>query len=338
MQKKCFLLLLTLSVFLISCSNSSDTLSFESMNTFMTIKSFGKNSKQANLLAQKEILNLENLISTTNPKSEVYILNHMENPKLQVNALTKDILTYALKAAEKTDGALNPALYPITSAWGFTNENYRIPDDKEISELLKLTDYSKISINENLVSMPKDFMIDLGAVGKGYAGDLAISILKSQGINSAILDLGGNIQTLGKKADGTNWSIGIKNPWGGNVIAGLQISNKAVITSGGYERYFTVNDQNYIHIFDSKTGKPVQNDIASISIITEKGLYGDALSTALFVMGKEKALEYWRKNKNSPDGAFDMIIISTDKKITYTTGLENNIQILAEFLTVEKAD
>ncbi len=305
------------------------------MNTFMTLQSYGKNSAQVNQEVQEEILKLENLISTTKKESQLYQLNHMKNPKLLLSPQTSQIILYSLQMAQKTDGALNPALYPITRAWGFTTEKYRVPSDQEIEALLPLTDFTKITFSpdqENEILLQPGMMLDLGALGKGYAGDLAIQILKENGIKSAILDLGGNIQTLGTKADGSPWAIGIKNPWGGNVVAGLSLSDMAVITSGGYERYFTADDgKDYIHIFDGKTGRPVNNDLASVTIVTQKGLYGDALSTALFVMGKTEAINYWKKHHTEPGQNFDLLLITNDKELIYSPALQNKIQVLANF-------
>ncbi len=306
----------------------------------MTIQTYGKNAEKAAEEAKNEILKLENLLSTTKEGSDLYKINQTtENPKLLISPYTSQILSFALQMADRTQGALNPALYPITSAWGFTNKNYRLPSDEEIANLLPLTDYHQITIQDNYISLKKGTMLDLGAVGKGYAGDKAIEILQKNGIKSAILDLGGNIQTLGNKTDGSKWSVGIKNPWGKNAVAGLQVINEAVITSGGYERYFTTDDgKNYIHIFDPNTGRPVQNDLASLTIITEKGLYGDALSTALFVMGKDKAIDYWKNHHKEKDQDFEMVIITDDEKLIYTPNLAGKIQILANFAGVDMVE
>lgn len=358
-----------------SCQEKKSVISFEAMDTFMTIQAYGKNAEEAANQAKNEILNLENLISTTKESSDIYKINHAtnkknttvatnataptanptttntftptaqtanppstpsENLKLSVSPQTSQLLSFTLQMADRTQGALNPALYPITLAWGFTTENYRLPSDSEIAGLLPLTDYRQIHIGSDTVSIKSGMMLDLGAVGKGYAGDKAIEILQKNGIKSAILDLGGNIQTLGTKADGSEWSVGIKNPWEGKVAAGLKVTDKAVITSGGYERFFTADDgKNYIHIFDPNTGRPVQNDLASVTIISKKGLYGDALSTALFVMGKDKAIAYWENHHNLKNQDFEMLLITNDKKLIYTPGLAGKIQILADFACVD---
>ena len=151
------------------------------------------------------------------------------------------------------------------------------------------------------------------------------------GVKSAILDLGGNVQTIGSKPDGTAWQVGLQNPWGEGAVAALKIKNEAMITSGGYVRYFTGDDgKKYIHIMNGITGRPVENDIVSSTIVTETGTYADGLSTATYVLGKEKSIELWKKHKN-----FEMILLSPDKSICYTKGLEGKIDLLFDFTSVE---
>ena len=327
MKKLCLILFAT-SIFLISCNSKKDSVSFEAMNTYMTIQSYGKNSHEANLEIMNRMIDLEEKLSTTKDTSTIFRLNNSDEKKILADEDTLFLVDYAKSLYEKTDGALNIALYPIISAWGFTNGNYRIPEINEINSLLMHTDASKITISDDkIITLEPEMKIDLGAIGKGYAGDEAIKILKKNGIKSALLDLGGNIQTLGTKPDGNLWSIGIKNPWDGTAAAGIKIEDKAVITSGGYERYFIGEDgKKYIHIFDGKTGMPAENNIASVTIICDSGLYGDALSTSLFVMDLEKAEIFWKKNKN-----FDLIILTNNNEIHYTCGIEENLTLIHPF-------
>jgi thiamine biosynthesis lipoprotein len=230
-----------------------------------------------------------------------------------------------------TDGAFNPVLYPITKAWGFTTKQYRVPSDSEIAELLQLTNYNDVEIKGNSVYLKPGMMFDLGGIGKGWAGDEAIKILRQNGVKSAILDLGGNVQTIGSKPDGTAWQVGLQNPWGDGAVAAIKIKNEAMITSGGYVRYFTGDDgKKYVHIMDGITGRPVENDVVSTTIITEFGTYADGLSTATYVLGKNRSIDLWKNNKN-----FEMILLTPDKSISYTKGLEGKIELLYDFTSVE---
>jgi len=321
-------IMLTLS--LISCKPQKDVTSFEAMNTFMTIQTYGKNPAKTNALIKEKINLIENNLSTTIKESEISKINSSNGASTIVSNETAELINFAKKMAEKTDGALNPSLYPIIKAWGFTTGEYKVPSEQTIENLLPLTNYKNIQVSESEVKLEDNMMIDLGAVGKGFAGDKAIEILRENNVKSALLDFGGNIQTLGYKPDGSEWTIGIKNPLEANTVAALKIHDKAVITSGGYERYFTAGDKTYIHIFDGKTGYPVDNDLLSVSIVCESGRYGDALSTALFVMGVKKAEEYWKTHKD-----FEMILITKNNEMIITPGLQSSIRVTYEFSKVE---
>lgn len=320
--------IISISFLFISCGEKKASASLNAMDTFMTIQAYGKKSDLALEKTKKLICQIERNISTTNPDSDVYRLNHGENISVSNDTLT--LTKYSLNFAKQTDGVFNPALYPVTSAWGFTTGDYKVPSKDQIRELLALTDYSKIQINGSLINLEPGMALDFGAVGKGYTGDEAIKLLRNNGINSALLDLGGNIQALGTKPDGTKWNIGIKSPWTGKAAAVIKIADQAVITSGGYERFFTADDgHEYIHIFDGKTGTPVDNGIAGVTIITESGLYADALSTTMFVMGLENAASYWKQH---PD--FEMIIFTENQDLYYTEGLQGELNLLADFNSV----
>jgi thiamine biosynthesis lipoprotein len=172
--------------------------------------------------------------------------------------------------------------------------------------------------------------LDFGAIGKGYAADKAVEILKSNGIKSALLDFGGNIQAVGKKPDGSLWRVGIKNPWEGGAAAALSVESKAVVTSGGYERYFEKDGVRYIHIFDPKTGCPSNSNLESVTIVCESGKYADALSTALFVMGKEVAIDFYKANTD-----FDFVLVTKERELIYSAGLSSFIKPLIEFSRIE---
>ena len=329
MNKYVFLSIIIFTAFLfISCGEKTSSTSLNAMDTFMTIQAYGKKPDMALEKTKQLIYQIEKNISTTNKASDVYRLNHGENISVSNDTLT--LTKYGIDFAKQTDGVFNPALYPVTSAWGFTTGDYKVPSQNQIKELLPLTDYTKIQIEGSSINMEDGMALDFGAIGKGYTGDEVIKLLKDNGIKTALLDLGGNIQALGKKADGTEWTIGIKSPWTGKAAAAIKIADKAVITSGGYERFFTADDgHNYIHIFDSKTGRPVDNGIAGVTIITESGLYADALSTTMFVMGLEDAAAYWRHNSD-----FEMIIFTENQDLYYTEGLQEKLNLLADFNSV----
>lgn len=319
-----------------SLSNSQKSIeNITAMDTFMTIQSYGdkKNAEIANQKAKEELLRIEKLLSVTDIESEIFRINHHQNEWQNVNQTTWEVLLEAKQMAQLTQGSFNPCLYPILSAWGFTTGSFSIPENDTIQYLLQFTDFEKIEFKDSYkIFIPQNMMIDLGGIAKGFTGDKIIQILKENGIESALLDLGGNIQTLGTKPDGTKWNIGIKNPLTGEVAAGIKVENMAVITSGGYERFFTASDgKKYIHIIDSKTGFPVDNEIASVTIVAESGTYADALSTALFVMGTEQAFSFWKKCKSEHQNThqnFEMLIFTKNKQTFVTKGLEDKVDFI----------
>jgi len=332
-----------------SCSQKMETTSFTAMNTYMTVRSYGRSAKAANLQVQKEVERLEGILSTTIEGSDVYRINTSKAEtdgfsKLPVMPETTYLIQKSLRFYEMTEGSFNPALYPIIREWGFTTGDYKVPSEEKILSLLKYTDFSKIEISvlqadhdkagqatASILTCPAGMQLDFGAIGKGYAGDCAIRLLKENGIKSALLDFGGNIQVLGSKPDGSDWTVGIKNPWGGDPVAAVKLRDACMITSGGYERFFTGEDgKKYIHIFDGATGRPVENELESVTIICRQGIYGDALSTSLFVMGLEKAVEFWR----SRGGDFDFVILTKDKGVVYSTPLKDSISLRFDFDSV----
>lgn len=306
-------------------SNISETRDIFAMDTYMNLKTYGENNSSALNEAENEIINLEKMLSVTAENSDIWNINHSGGNFTGVSSDTIEIIEKALEIGNKTDGALDITVYPVVKEWGFTTGDYKIPDETEIENLLENVDFRKIETDGNSVKIPADFQIDTGSLTKGYTGDKVMDIFRKNGIKSAIINLGGNVQTLGAKPDGSLWKVAVKNPFQPDAeMCILSVEDKAVITSGNYERFFTGDDGvNYWHIIDTKTGKPAGNGLVSVTIIGGNGLECDALSTALFVAGTEKAVEYWQKNDN-----FDMILVTDDGKIIITDGIEKNIEML----------
>ena len=179
----------------------------------------------------------------------------------------------------------------------------------------------KIEFDEksSSIKLGKNMKIDLGGIAKGYTSSRVMQIFKDCGVTSGLVSLGGNVQALGTKTDGTDWQIAIENPdKSSDYIGVVSVKDKAVITSGGYERYFEKNGKTYHHILDPKTGYPAESGLKSVTIVSDNGTLADALSTSLFVMGKEKALDYWREHKNE----FDTVLVEDNGNITITDGLK----------------
>lgn len=330
---------LILIIMLVGCSNENeantskttstttvnDTIpvskEFFAMDTYMEVDAYGDNGEKAVAKAEKEVNKLDSILSTGKSTSEISKLN--KNKKQVVSADTMSLIKESVKISKETNSAFNPTIYPLMELWGFTTKNYYVPKDNEIKTLLNHMDIDNIKIDErkNEVSFKDSNMkIDLGAIAKGYTSSKIIDIFKENNIKSGMVTLGGNVQVLGKKPDGSLWKVGIQNPIGEDEYLGvLQTSDKAVITSGGYERNFTKNGKTYHHILDPSNGYPANNGLTSVTIISSDGTLADALSTSLFVMGKDKAIDFYKKSNYD----FDFILYTSDNKLIISDGIKD---------------
>lgn len=289
------------------------------MDTVMTLTAYGENARQAVYEAEKEIERLNELLSIGIEESEVSIVNDSGSEYLSED--TAFLVGRSMELYERTGGAFDITIYPLMEEWGFTTQQYKVPDKNKIMELQENVDASKIEFDagSKFISLPENVKIDLGGIAKGYTSDKIMKIYEKYNVAAGIVSLGGNVQVYKTKTDGTLWKVAVENPDGaGDYLGVISVKDKAVITSGGYERYFEKDGITYHHIIDPATGYPAESGLKSVTIVSEDGTLADGLSTSLFVMGKEKALEYWKKNR----GEFDMIIEDEDDKITITEGIE----------------
>ena len=291
------------------------------MDTYMNLRCYGSSSDEALSEAEERIFQLEKTMSVTDSGSDISKINASAGSYVQVSTDTSYIISKAIETGRDTGGSLDISVYPVLREWGFTTGEYHIPDDKTIASLLENVGYSNISVDGDKVSIPEGSMIDLGALVKGYTSDSVIDIFRKKGISSAIVNLGGNVQTLGTKPDGSLWKVSVRDPFETDKdMCILEIGEKAVITSGNYERFFTGSDgKNYWHIIDPSDGYPADNGLISVTVIGNSGLQCDALSTALFVCGYERACEYYSSHKD-----IDLILVTDDKKIFYTEGISKS--------------
>lgn len=291
------------------------------MDTYMTVTAYGDNAKKAVTEAAARIAELDEMLSAEGETGEIAGLNAGGKQILSEDALR--LVESALALWRDTDGAFNPAIYPLMELWGFPDRNFRVPDADELAEVLPLTDADNIVVCEESgeVSFKKDGMkLDLGGIAKGYTSAEIMRLFRENGITSGLVSLGGNVQALGTKPDGTCWRIAIRHPYDQETYLGiLEIADKAVITSGGYERYFEQDGKRYHHILDARTGYPAQNGLVSVTVVSGDGTIADGLSTALFVMGQEKAAEYWRAHCSQ----FDIILYTEDGELFVSEGISD---------------
>lgn len=334
MKKLLYGMLICVISFSMTACNSGESESkteIFAMDTYVTIEAFGENSEKAVSDAEQEIKRLESLWSVTDENSEIYAVNHSGGQPVSVSDETAELIEYALEISDLTDGALDISLYPVLLEWGFTTGEYKIPDEETLQNLLSRTGYEKVKLDGNYINLEDEMQIDLGAVGKGFTGDLIAEKIRSDGVQSALINLGGNVQTVGTKPDGSDWKVGITSPYDEGNFAVLEISDKAIVTSGGYERYFIGEDgRQYHHILNPETGKPAESGLISVSVIASEGRLCDALSTSLFVMGLEKAENLW-KSRND----FDMILVTENGEIYITEGIEDNFSLNTMYSNLE---
>lgn len=312
-----------LMVFTTSCSAAParDSLSFQAMDTFMQLDVYGADGAAQTI--KGEILRLDSLFSVADEDSDVYRLNH--SGTATVDEATANIAAKSLSVCADTNGALDVTVFPVVEEWGFISGDYQIPPESKINELLDVVDYTSVSVEGTEIKIPEGARLDFGAVAKGYAADKAVQVLRENGASGAILNLGGTVAVYGKKPNADGWKIGVADPDNSAAYVGYLTcrDDKIIATSGSYERYFEGEDGKiYSHIIDPKTGYPVYNGMLSVTVISDSGILSDALSTALFVMGREQAIAYVNAR-----GDIDCIILTDDGKAYISEGIKDSFTV-----------
>ena len=283
--------------------------------------------EQATILMQE----FEEKLSFFNEESEVSIINKNASKGFKkVSEDTFEILKKAVYYSKLTNGIFDITIAPLVKAWKINSDNPVILEDDKINELIKLVDYEDVILNENNLSvmlLRENQKIDLGGIAKGYIADKIIDFYKQNNVKSAIINIGGNIKVLGKKDDGSLWNIGIYEPkkHSEKIICSIEARDKSIVTSGGYERAFNYNDELYCHILNPKSGYPIKSDLKSITVVSSESIDGDALSTPLFIMGKDKAYEFMKKYNISG------VMITDGDEIIITKDLLNGFKVFENY-------
>ena len=298
MKRASIFFLIILSLLFISCgNNSARTFTELSLNTICSITVYTDEDEDLVPGAFALMEELSQMIDMYDQSSELSKINREAygNP-VKVSDELFSLIEYAYDVTVDTDGAFNIAIGPLVRLWGIGGGDEKRPSDEEIEETLELIDWEDIVIDEQEHSirfLKEGMLIDLSAVGKGYISEKVASYFRDNGTESAIINLGGNVYALGRHPGGRPWKIGRQNPEseGGGYYSTVECTDEAVVTSGGYERFFIDEDGTvYHHILDSDTGYPSSSDIISSSIISNDATLADMLSTACFVSGSEKAV------------------------------------------------
>lgn len=237
------------------------------------------------------------------------------------NAAIADLVRRAAALSARTGGAMDVSLHLASLAWGFPSKRYSIPTEADLTELANHCGMRLVACEGDRITLQNGAELDLGAVAKGYAADRCRAILERAGV-SGILSLGGNIQTVGKKPDGTDWTVAILDPDdpGSYLLTMTVTGTKSVVTSGDYQRFFERDGARYCHILNPETLSPARNGLRMVTIVADEGFLADGLSTALFVMGLERGIEFWRAGND-----FEAVWLTEDGTVTVTEGLEDRI-------------
>ena len=260
--------------------------------------------------------NFENLVSRTISTSDISRINTASGSSVEVSDTTIELLKKGIEFGELTDGAFDITIAPLSELWDIKNNPGNVPSDTDISEALSHVNYKNIVIEGNTVTLTDpEAAIDLGGIAKGYMADQLKEYLLREGVASAIINLGGNVLTIGEKPDGNAFHIGIQKPFDekNTTITSVSVKDTSVVTSGSYERYFEVNDTIYHHILNTDTGYPCDNELFSVTILSEKSIDGDALSTSCFALGLEEGQKLIESLEN-----IDAIFVTEDYEIIDT--------------------
>ncbi len=305
-------------VCLSSCGAGSYEAEIFAMDTVMTVSAYGSNSKAGVGSAVKAIQDLDGLWSVENSQSEIYALN--KNKQIFPSADTLEIIKKARDIYNMTGGEFDITVEPLVEAWGFYSKlSNRVPSDEELREILKSVGFENVNIYEDEITLSGDCAVDLGGIAKGYAAGKAAEALRKNNVDCALMSLGGNIRAIGTKPDGSPWNIAVADPDDSSADKGvLSVKDKAVVTSGGYQRYFEENGQIYHHIIDTETGRPADSGLKSVTVVSGDDTLADGLSTALFVMGLDRAVEFYNQNNELFGGVF----ITDENEIFVTKNLE----------------
>ncbi len=299
--------------------SEKETAEIFAMDTIMDLTVYGESAPELLTEARQLVQKYEGLFSVNTRTSDVAKLNQSAGRAVQVSPETYELIQKSIGITKETEGLFDISIYPLVRAWGFTKGEYRVPEPEELGRLLEKVDASKIQLGpDNKVTLAEGMEIDLGGIAKGYLSQKLTELFREGGAQAAVVSLGGNVQTFGKKPDGAPFIVGITDPSDGTSLLGtVQVGEKAVITSGSYQRYFERDGKVYHHIIDKRTGAPAQSDLTSVTVIGGDGVTADSLATALFVMGKERAVQYAASHPE-----IQLVLVDTKSQIWTSEGIE----------------
>jgi thiamine biosynthesis lipoprotein len=330
---KIFFIVVLFLTFFASCSKNEEKIESQVetqsellLGTSCKITIYDNPSEAVFTQSFDRIEDIENKMSINIADSEVSLINKNAGIKpVVVSSDTFTVIKEALEVAALSNGAFDPTVGPLVASWNIGDDDARVPPQEEIDTLLPLIDYKMVTLNEEESSVyleKEGMMLDLGGIAKGYAADEVAKILLAHNVEKAIINLGGNVLTVGTRVDGTKWRIGVQNPEAdrGGYVMIVNLEDQALVTSGPYERFLIVDGITYHHILDTTNGYPIVTDLTSASIIASNSFIADALSTAVYSLGLEKGLDLI----NSIDDV-EALIMDKDHNIYISKGFEDNL-------------
>lgn len=307
------------------------------MSTVMTHKAFGKHAEESLTAVRDEAVRLEELLSRFIPGSEISRVNRSAGIKCErLSGDTYEVLSRAIEFSRYCQGLFDVTIGPLVTLWNNGKNTCKPPEDSRIRQVLPLVDYTGLLLDpcKKTAGLQKiGQSIDLGGIGKGFAGDKFLEVFKKYGVSSAFTNIGGNVVALGTKPDGSPWRVGIQHPRQENSLIGLvSVADKAVVTSGDYQRYFIgSNGKRNHHILDPSTGYPVESGLVSVTIVADNSMAADALSTILFAAGMNKGIKLLKSFPGTEAILIDMnllVYVTRGLKDCFQSGEGINIEIL----------
>ncbi|WP_042275856.1 FAD:protein FMN transferase [[Clostridium] dakarense] len=334
MGKKVIVIITTiiLAMGLVSCSKEDSNKQLSRTELFMgtAVKVTLYDHASEKLLDDvfKRVSEVEDLLSINKEGTEVDLLNENAGIKgVKLSDFSYDLIKKAIEYSKISSGGYDVSIGPLVKLWSIGLPEANVPSEDDIKEVIKNIDYTKVKMDDSTNEVfltERGMMIDLGSIAKGYIADDIAKLLKENKVERAIIDLGGNIYAMGSKDKDHKWKIGIQNPFKdrGDVVGTIEIANKSVVTTGVYERFIEKDGVKYHHILNPKTGYPYKTDIAGVTIVSDKSVDGDALSTLIFTKGLDEGLKFVESLET-----VDAIFIMNDNKVYITEGLKGNFKI-----------
>lgn len=348
MKRQIYILMMLIILVTAGCSTSADSSDDGSsliknpyseteflLGTVVTIKIYDEGKEPVLEKVFNRIEELEQKMTANDSGSEIAEINEQAGiESVQVSEDVWQVIQQGKDYSEMAKGSFDIAVGPLTSLWNIGMEDARKPSQDEIDAILPLIDYEKVELDEaeqSVMLQEADMRLDLGAIAKGYIADEILELLTEEGVTTAVIDLGGNIYVMGNQTSGNPWVVGVQNPFSGkgDTVGRLTATDQSIVTSGIYERYLEVDGEIYHHLLNPKSGYPFEGELASVSVVSDRSVDGDGLSTLLFSKGLEEGIEFMQDF----DGA-EAIFVMEDKSVYITDGLVDNFELTNEDFTL----